>query len=672
MRRLTSAILGLCLALLGCTPSTEERVALAKLSQTCAVNSDCAEPLVCAFGSCHSECGSSRDCDPGLRCVKSDLGVPVCQLPSEVSCGGPNECPGAQLCGVDAECRDGCRSPRDCVSGQTCVVGTCADPEELSEDGVLPPSEERTPDALPCALNSDCPGTEVCREGSCALACQTSVDCPVGRHCEDGRCALPASGCVFSNECDDDERCESGRCVPLPAPVECEYDSDCDDRESKCEAGTCTCECSTTADCPRTFVCADACTCVAGRIVDGFLQVENLRQLEQLLDVAEFRGVLILAIPLVGGDPVRLRLPHLRRVDALYVTGSSIGELELDSLETVPGEFHVAAQNLTTLRTPRLTTVGQLHLSGALKLASADFSALRSATMLGVYNLHPALDSLTFPRLEKISGALHVSSTGPTLGTLAFAELLSVGNIDLQWSPGLTTFSAPKLERVESSLTAGATGLSELSFPALGTLGESVYLNENPHLERVELPTLVSVSILDVNKNPALRSLELPSLTEGLTIVLSSNGQLGSVSFPACENIGNTLMVSANVSLESVSFPVLGEARAVTLIQNEALETASFPLLASVEEFSLTDAVPLTAFDLASLTTASLSLTLIGNAALSNLDSLDRSKAGSLATVGHVTIQSNASLPGCLVNDLQTNLDAYASFNASGNGGVCP
>jgi hypothetical protein len=110
----------------------------------CSINSDCNQPLVCAFKRCHLACDSTRDCPPGLRCIHAvdvDTGVllgNVCQLSSDRhSCSINSDCPGTQICGIDAQCRDQCDADRDCVSGQVCRVHTCADPVELNDGGTL-------------------------------------------------------------------------------------------------------------------------------------------------------------------------------------------------------------------------------------------------------------------------------------------------------------------------------------------------------------------------------------------------------------------------------------------------------------------------------------------------------------------------------------------------------
>jgi hypothetical protein len=132
----------------GCSDSTDEKIRAAELAQGCSINSDCRDPLVCAFERCHVACNEDRDCPDDLRCVLgSGDGVNVCQLPDEVDCDGDKDCPGDQVCGVDEECRDQCDRDGDCVDGQICAASkecasTLPEKDRLDGDGnILPDSD---------------------------------------------------------------------------------------------------------------------------------------------------------------------------------------------------------------------------------------------------------------------------------------------------------------------------------------------------------------------------------------------------------------------------------------------------------------------------------------------------------------------------------------------------
>lgn len=198
----TAAVLGaatlLSAAHFGCGSDESTAVARAKLAQGCLINSDCQEPLVCAYKSCHTQCNATRDCPAGQRCVTADKPFHVCQLPEEKDCSNNTDCPGTQVCGIDKQCRDACLSSRDCVTGQTCASGTCAEPSELTNDGGLPSVDPLTADAgsgRPCSHATDCPGDLVCLRGLCTFECLGDKDCSMTWHCgPNNRCYPPDGG----------------------------------------------------------------------------------------------------------------------------------------------------------------------------------------------------------------------------------------------------------------------------------------------------------------------------------------------------------------------------------------------------------------------------------------------------------------------------------------------
>ncbi|HEY3493965.1 MAG TPA: hypothetical protein VGK73_04735 [Polyangiaceae bacterium] len=128
---MTRVLLGGALALLaqnGC--SSDEELRAAKLGEGCSLDSECQDPLICAFARCHHECNDDGDCaeKSGTRCVHSPIdGILVCQLVDDVECENDNDCPGKQQCGIDDECRERCDVDGDCTPTQVCAnSGECA------------------------------------------------------------------------------------------------------------------------------------------------------------------------------------------------------------------------------------------------------------------------------------------------------------------------------------------------------------------------------------------------------------------------------------------------------------------------------------------------------------------------------------------------------------------
>src|SRR4051812_30012439 len=103
----------------------------------CSIDSECNNPLVCAFRKCHNECSLERDCALGELCVKLANNATVCQLPDENRCTLNSDCMLPQICAVDGRCRNECNTFRDCIGTQKCVSHTCASPVELGDTGML-------------------------------------------------------------------------------------------------------------------------------------------------------------------------------------------------------------------------------------------------------------------------------------------------------------------------------------------------------------------------------------------------------------------------------------------------------------------------------------------------------------------------------------------------------
>jgi hypothetical protein len=226
------------------------------LAQGCLINSQCNAPLVCAFRRCHAECEDSRDCPAEQRCMSSDGPFHVCQLPDETKCSYNTQCPERQKCGIDGNCRDECTSDRDCVLGQVCVSGTCAEPAELKA-GKLPAvdagSTASPGGGVPCVYDSECRHPLICRGGLCGYECLVHGDCSRGEQCIGNRCRVPPCGAV-------------GTPVGVDAGGPCQYTSQCPE-PLVCRDGICSCECLADSDCLVGRVCL-ASRCV-GRIDAG-------------------------------------------------------------------------------------------------------------------------------------------------------------------------------------------------------------------------------------------------------------------------------------------------------------------------------------------------------------------------------------------------------------------
>jgi hypothetical protein len=199
----------------------------------CRYDSDCADALVCAAGTCRAECAEDRDCDPGWSCGPS--GVPrvrACLPPaSPVLCAYDSECPAQAFC-VDRQCRPECLEDRDCEDGARCQAGVCDRPLVTPN---VPDGGVALPDGGPCQVCGErcvdlmrdpehcgdcghaCAALDACVDGECVPTadCTGGVGAPMicgdacvdvatdPRHC--GGCDAP---------CPEGVACRAGACVP--------------------------------------------------------------------------------------------------------------------------------------------------------------------------------------------------------------------------------------------------------------------------------------------------------------------------------------------------------------------------------------------------------------------------------------------------------------------------
>jgi hypothetical protein len=171
----------------------------ATAGSSCALRSDCADPLICAGGRCRTECAESIDCLAGWSCASSGTAHVLACLPpsSPVLCAYNSECPTGSFC-VDHQCRAQCRTDRDCASG-TCNDGTCTMPittAAASDAGGIEAGACTTCGGRCVDLMSD---AQHC--GACGNAC------PAGNACANGQC-------VAGGNCDDAGTCCSGSTAP--------------------------------------------------------------------------------------------------------------------------------------------------------------------------------------------------------------------------------------------------------------------------------------------------------------------------------------------------------------------------------------------------------------------------------------------------------------------------
>lgn len=551
-------------ALAACDSNVDEKIALAKLAQSCLVNSDCSAPLVCAFEACHAECESSRDCSDGARCVAAARPYKVCQLEEERQCQRTSNCAEGLVCGVDGECRDQCSSDNDCVEGQLCVSGTCADTDELDDSGRLTPAagKEQGSEGAPCVYVSDCSGALLCRGQACLPECKADRDCDANEVCQDTRCVTDGSEplacdynsdcrtelgqrclgggcrcmCAENRDCPAGQSCDGCGCVPAPdAPKACNYNSDCHEPGQICKDHGCACECKSSEDCADGQLC-DGCGCVTdttpvGGIIAGSITIDSSLQLPQYRGVTEVYGDVYVNGTYIADlgdtfDQLRLVSGRLMFYDNPLLTRISVPKLEQANQVTIE-----TGPNITEISLPLLnggylsiTTVTKLETlnldsfqSGSLNafgLGHLKLLSLPEATELGYLTLHESLEleRIALPKLAKVPGSFEVQNGSP--GALASLE-------------------APKLTVLGQGINAGYLRIGGTQLTTLTGFGAPTGFDKSEQRN------------LQLSNNPLLGSCAVEEFRTRLTsagfsgdVMLSDNGPTcgGSCSGPTCGN----------------------------------------------------------------------------------------------------------------------------------------
>jgi hypothetical protein len=518
----------------GCSSHVDEQLKLAELAQDCLINSDCAEPYVCAFEACHVECEGSRDCRDGARCI-SDHGKKVCQFESERACQGDLDCKAGLVCAVDGECRNGCRNDAACLEEQICVSATCADPDELDASGRLTPAAETTVGAegSPCVYVSDCSSALLCRSQACLPECRSDADCGADQECSGTRCqargTLPTT-CNYSSECEaagqlcvgkqcrcscvEDRDCAAGRlcdgcaCVADPAAEACRYNSDCSAAGQVCRDEVCACECKADVDCGANERC-DGCACVdalspADGVVHGNVYVGSSLQLARYRGVVEVVGSLTIA----------------------GTTFESLGDT-FSSLRAVRGPLTLFGNRMTTIAGfPSLKTVDKVDIETDDYVKSISLPLVEGGE-LKLYSLS-SLTSLTVGAWE--TGRLDISYCS-SLKELSFPSLTSafsirLGNVPVTYLDFPALLSAQEIGITSFGAGEGAT----LHAPLLGEVGAlSLYATNFTSLGSLLSASggkLTKADSLSINNNSLLSQCEVDDLAKQVNVMSNGGGNL--------------------------------------------------------------------------------------------------------------------------------------------------
>lgn len=280
-----------------------------------------------------------------------------------------------------------------------------------------------------------------------------------------------------------------------------------------------------------------------------------------------------------------------------------------------------------------------------------------NATINGSFYLRNTFDQAVLSHVEHITGTLYVMPNAtlphPTAPKLqdAYGVIVSEKFESLSL-PSLTTLSMLDVTQTADFISLDA--------PLLATTG-SVSITPKARLANVNLPALTSVGPFVINGAP-LTTLSLDSLTQVGGDLRIQNTQLAALSLPALTTLQERAYVQYHQALATVSMPSLTSAKALELMDLPQLTSLDLRALTSANRFSLVRAPLLSQdqFQIGPVTQVSDALVLsglpwtdvasfapitsVGTLHLSALALVTLSGFPNLTSAREVWIGSNASL----------------------------
>jgi len=278
---------------------------------------------------------------------------------------------------------------------------------------------------------------------------------------------------------------------------------------------------------------------------------------------------------------------------ALAVVGAAAASCSISATATIQNAGDASA--IATCKT----------FSGSLALATGTSDPINIASVkvitgdLIAMNT-PNITSFGADSLQQIGGDFTVNNC-QILSTLAFPQLGSVGNMQLQALPNLnilgftstiqtaktlniqntflSTLDGINLQTVDSIYIANNRLLQDISFQVTN-ISQSLILESNGDRLTASFPNLQTASNLTFRSCP---SVSIPSLHNVSGSLGFYENTLTSISAPNLTLVGGTLAVNTNTKLTNITFPILKTIGGGFQIQNNTkLTEVSFPQVQSI------------------------------------------------------------------------------------------
>ena len=245
----------------------------------------------------------------------------------------------------------------------------------------------------------------------------------------------------------------------------------------------------------------------------------------------------------------------------------------------------------TIVEPPVGTICGDEALAGNFTVRTiADIALLNTYTGITgklTFELVDGIEAVSFECLESIEHGIEITTCCGKPGNLdirsiAFPALVEIGKLNIGTVTALEVLSFPQLREVEDYLLVQQNPhLQHLDLPLLQSVGDEMIVDDLP-LESLDLPELKDVGLLRVEDLPNPSSLDFPALEHAKYMRIASMGQMTAISANSLEDISR-LDIVENPQLMNLSFPEVTTLVDGLWVQfNESLEILEIPHLTHV------------------------------------------------------------------------------------------
>jgi hypothetical protein len=267
----------------------------------------------------------------------------------------------------------------------------------------------------------------------------------------------------------------------------------------------------------------------------------------------------------------------------LIIDSELAGEVLLNTVETVKGDFKAMDSSIVSISSPTLETVeGAFNLTDLAFLSSVNMDALRNLNKIGLLRLN-SLTSFTFGTTG-VTSATDVEVITTNLGDLSGLNLATVRTMKIATNDRLENFNSD-LVNITGPLIVEGNGLASGRMLGINmTRLESASEIQMSNVREFNAPQLSTVkqSLKFIN-NPLLKTFNGDNITEiGESLTFDENDKLTNISFKLLTSISDMTIRNNSNLLELADFPELTTIRGALLLAG-AFEKVDLPSLEEIK-----------------------------------------------------------------------------------------